>query len=41
MNEITTLTVNGVTYTLRDGAAQTALEGIDTILDAILGEETQ
>lgn len=40
MNEITTITVNGITYTLRDGAAQAALEGIDKLLDAILGEET-
>lgn len=38
MNEITMITINGVTYTLRDAAAQQALENLAAALDKINGE---
>ena len=38
MNEITTITINGVTYTLRDSIAQQILEDMESLLDQINGE---
>ena len=38
MNEITTITINGVTYTLRDSAAQQTLGDVAAVLDRINGE---
>ncbi len=38
MNEITTLTVNGETYLLRDSVAEAALGDVAAALDAINGE---
>lgn len=38
MKEITTLTINGETYALRDSAAEEALGDVAAVLDTINGE---
>ena len=38
MKEITTITINGVTYTLRDSAAQQSLGDVAAALDKLNGE---